>query len=130
MAIRQNLDFDMPGLSDEFLYKNPVVPKAAGRFILGRLEPLAGPHIIPCDAHSLAAATCTGFDQHGVANAVGLALQERRPSLWGVIPRSLTSSTRRGLNSEARAPSLEIVPSPKMKRVRLWMSNGNMEGYQ
>ena len=68
MAIRQNLDFDMPGLRDEFFDENPVISKAAGRFILGRLEALARLCIVPCDAHTLATPTSAGLEHHRISN--------------------------------------------------------------
>ena len=68
MAIRQNLDFDMPGLRDKFFDENPVISKAAGRFILGRLEALARLCIVPCDAHTLATPTSAGLEHHRISN--------------------------------------------------------------
>ena len=37
------------------------------------------------DAHALTAAACAGLDQDGIANAVGLALQERRVLVGAVV---------------------------------------------
>ena len=71
MAIRQNLNFNVPGLGDEFFDENPVISKAAGRFILGRLETLARLRIITCDAHALATATGAGFEHHRISDLLG-----------------------------------------------------------
>ena len=68
MAIRQNLNFNMAGLGDEFFNKNAIIPKAAGSFILRRLKAFACLIIRPGDAHALAAAPGRGFYHHRITN--------------------------------------------------------------
>ncbi len=71
MRIAQDLDFNVPRLGDKFLDEDAIIAKAAGRFVLGALEPLARFIVVPGDPHPLAAAPGAGLDHHRVANLIG-----------------------------------------------------------
>ena len=57
MTVAKDLNFDVTWLGDELLDEDTVIAKAVGRFILGRLEPLASLRIIPSNAHTFTTAT-------------------------------------------------------------------------
>ena len=70
MGIRQNLNFDVARLGDEFLDKDTVIAKRRRRFVFGRLEAFTRFFVVPRDPHALTAATGRGLDHHRIADLV------------------------------------------------------------
>ena len=87
VRIAKDLDLDMARALDIFLDQHRVVAKAVARLALAGgqrgSEILAAVHC----AHALAATARAGLDQDGVADAVGLGLQQRRVLVGAVIAR-------------------------------------------
>ena len=85
LAVAKDLDLNVARALHVFFNQHGAVAKAAyglalaagqgGGKVAGRLD----------NAHALAATARAGFDQHGVANAVGLALQKRRVLVGAVV---------------------------------------------
>src|SRR5438874_8180480 len=71
MLVTEDLDFDMARIDDELLEENAVVAK--GRLGLGAGADDAIPQLgrRVCDPHTLAAASCRGFDHYRIADPLG-----------------------------------------------------------
>ncbi len=68
MAVGQDLNFNVPRLGHKLFDENPVIAKAVGRLVLGRLKSLADLVLCPSDPHALAAAASAGLDHHRIAD--------------------------------------------------------------
>ncbi len=68
VLIAKNLNFDMARLSDKFFYKDAVIAEGRLGFIARELEAFAGFFVVPCNAHTLAAAASRGLDHHRIAD--------------------------------------------------------------
>ena len=84
VLIGKNLHLDMARGGDIALDQNPRIPKRGLPLPLGRSQ--SGSEILPPlhFTHALAAAARHRFDQHGIADALGLALQKIR-----LLPRTV-----------------------------------------
>ncbi|MNM87516.1 hypothetical protein D3C81_996990 [compost metagenome] len=87
VGIGEHLDFDMARPGQVFLHQHLVVAEAGAGLALDRrqrgLEAIARLD----HAHALAAAARAGLEQHRVADAVGLAAQQRRVLVFAVVAR-------------------------------------------
>mmetsp|Transcript_36821 Transcript_36821/g.85575 ORF Transcript_36821/g.85575 Transcript_36821/m.85575 type:complete len:350 (+) Transcript_36821:1698-2747(+) len=64
--VRNELDFNMPGVLDKLLDEDAVVVEAGARFVGGKSESFLGLLVVPGDAHSFATATSRRLDHHGI----------------------------------------------------------------
>ena len=71
MLVAQHLDFDVPGIDDEFLDEDAVVAERRFGLGLGEVEALGDLGFRMRDPHALAAAAGRSLDHHGVADLVG-----------------------------------------------------------
>ena len=87
LGVTKHLDFNVARALHVPLDQHRIVAKAVARLALAAGQ--RGRKIVrPVDrAHALAAAAGTGLDQDGVADAVGLALQQRRVLVGTVVTR-------------------------------------------
>ena len=71
MLVAQHLDFDVPGIDDEFLDEDAVVAERRFGLGLGEAEAFGDLGFRMRDPHALAAAAGRSLDHHGVADLVG-----------------------------------------------------------
>ena len=77
VRVGEHLDFDVPGFGQIFFQQHRVVAESGLRFATRRRE-RGGEVLTPLhDAHPLAAAARGRLDQHGIADAVGFACEQR-----------------------------------------------------
>jgi hypothetical protein len=71
MLVAEHLDFDVPGIDDEFLDEDTVIAERGFGFGLCQIEPFGDFRPGMRDAHALAAAARGGLDHHRIADLVG-----------------------------------------------------------
>ena len=81
LSVCKNLNLNMAWTLHIFFNQDRVVTKTVDRFTLTTHQGISKVCGFFNDAHALATAACTGFDQHGVAHRIGFALQE----LWVLV---------------------------------------------
>src|SRR5947209_20383582 len=87
MAVGKDLDFHMARVFEMFLDQHTVVAERRRRLALGTGE-LGREFVWPCRAfHAFATATGRGFDQHGIADALGFAREKIGRLIFAVIAR-------------------------------------------
>src|SRR5690606_37372439 len=66
VLIAEDLNFDMARLRDEFLNEDAVITERGFRLITRSLDPFTGCVVVPCNAHTRAAATGRRFDHYRI----------------------------------------------------------------
>ena len=87
LAIAKHLDFNMARALHIFFDQHRTIAKAAHRLALATGQSACKVCRGFDNAHALAAAARAGLDEHRIANAVCLALQERRVLVGAVVAR-------------------------------------------
>ena len=76
MGVAKHLNFDMAWAQHVLFHKHGVVAETVDGFSLATGQSCCKVLAVLDQAHAFAAATGAGLDQHRVAHAVGLALQQ------------------------------------------------------
>ena len=87
MRVAEHLDFDVARALHVFFDQHGIIAKAVGGFALATVQRGDEVFRLVHRAHALAAAARAGLDQHRVADAVGLFLQQRRVLIGAVVAR-------------------------------------------
>jgi hypothetical protein len=105
VRVAKHLDLDVAGALHVFLDQHRIVAKAVDGFALARVQRRGKVLGLVHRAHALATTTRAGLDEHGVANAVGLALQQR-----GVLVRTVVAGHQGHLGLLHQALGLGLEP--------------------
>ena len=76
LRVAKDLNLDVAGAQYVFLDQHRIIAKAVDGLALAAGKRCGKVFAFFHEAHALAATACAGLDEHGVANAVGFALQQ------------------------------------------------------
>jgi hypothetical protein len=85
MRVAKHLDFDVAGALHIFFNQHGIIAKAVDGLALATGQGGGKVFALVHRAHALAATARAGLDEHGVADAVGLALQQGRVLVGTVV---------------------------------------------